>query len=65
VCFTLLISSAVAGARLPVVEGQVSTIEVPKGTSDLGLGISWCETQVRSIDYTVAVSWWMLYQCVV
>ena len=41
-----------AGMRLPVVEGQATTIEIPKGTSDLGLGISWCEDQVRTYAYS-------------
>ncbi len=33
--------------RYGIIEGQASIIEIPKGTSDLGLGISWCEDEVR------------------
>ncbi len=36
--------------RHPVAEGRLSTIDIPKGTSDLGIGISWCEDQVRQIS---------------
>ncbi len=39
-----------AGMRHPVAEGRLSTIDIPKGTSDLGIGISWCEDQVRQIS---------------
>ncbi len=38
--------SHTAGMQLPIVEGQTTEIEIPKGTSDLGIGVSWCETTV-------------------
>ena len=38
-----------AGMQVPIVEGQPTTIEIPKGNSDLGLSVSWAEREVNSI----------------
>ena len=47
--------SFVAGIRYGIIEGQASIIEIPKGTSDLGLGISWCEEEVSMCELAVCV----------
>ena len=41
-CFLL----CVAGIPMPIVDGLPTTIEIPKGNSDLGLSVSWAEREV-------------------
>ena len=35
-----------AGIQIPIVDGHPTTIEIPKGNSDLGLSVSWAEREV-------------------
>ena len=44
--FSLSLSPLTAGIQMPIVEGHPTTIEIPKGTSDLGLSVSWAEREV-------------------
>ena len=34
--------------KVPIIEGRQTRIEIPKGTGDLGLSISWTENEVQS-----------------
>ena len=40
--------SLTAGTKQPIEEGKVTTVEIPKGKSELGLSYCWCEDVVRA-----------------
>ena len=49
-----------AGTKLPIEEGKVTTIEIPKGKRELGLSYCWCEDVVSLHTLTLSLQFYII-----
>ena len=49
--FPLSLSLPIAGKVVPIEEGHICVVEIPKGSNDLGLIVSQCERTVGGCGY--------------